>query len=125
MLFAADQLDGIHQFLGIGIIEQEGETLNRFVGQAAAAGFFPRQMLVKKVDLVARARELFTAHRAGRSAADDRYLSHGRVSLRAFNSVPGRGNPVLSSFSDGSQGDGPLGEGKDHQAKPGLEYSTE
>src|SRR2546430_14212135 len=75
--------------------------------------------------ILARARELFTAHRAGRSAADDRYLSHGRVSLRAFNSVPGRGNPVLSSFSDGSQGDGPLGEGKDHQAKPGLEYSTE
>src|SRR2546430_3859914 len=53
--------------------------------------------------ILARARELFTAHRAGRSAADDRYLSHGRVSLRAFNSVPGRGNPVLSSFSDGSQ----------------------
>jgi hypothetical protein len=50
---------------------------------------------------VARARELFTAHRAGRSAADDRYLSHGRVSLSAFNSVPGRGTPAMSSFGDG------------------------
>jgi hypothetical protein len=60
-------------------------------------------MLVKKIDLVARARELFTTHCAGRSAADDRYLSHGCVSLRAFNSVPGRGTPVLSSFCDSSK----------------------
>src|SRR5260370_16523265 len=88
VLFAADQLDGIHQFLGIGIIKQKREALDGFVRQAAAAGFFPRQMLVKKIDAMARACELFSAHRAGRSAADDRYLGHGRVSLSAFNSVP-------------------------------------
>ncbi len=76
--------------------------MNGFVGQAAAARFFPRQVLVKKIDFVARARELFTTHRAGRSTADDRYLSHGRVSLSAFNSVPGRGTPAMSSFGDGS-----------------------
>jgi hypothetical protein len=34
---------------------------------------------------------LFTAHRAGRSAADDCYLGHGRVSLSAFSSVLARG----------------------------------
>ncbi len=102
LLFAADQLDGIHQFLRIGIIEQEWKALNGFVGQAAAARFFPSQMLVKKIDLVARARKLFTAHRAGRPAADDRYLGHGCVSLRAFNAVPGRGTPVVSSLADES-----------------------
>src|SRR6266849_11153318 len=102
LLFAADQLDGIHQFLGIAIIEQKREALNGLVRQAAAAGFFPRQVLVKKVDLVARARELFTTHCAGRSAADDRYLCHGRDLLSAFNSVPARGTPAMSSFGDGS-----------------------
>src|SRR5205807_4787331 len=101
LLFAADQFDGIHQLLGIGIIEQEWKALNGFVRQAAAARFLPRQVLVKKIDLVARARELFAAHRAGRSAANDRYLSHGRVPLSAFNSVPGRGTPAVSSFGDG------------------------
>ena len=101
MFFAADQLDGIHQFFRIGIIEQEREALDCLVRQAAAAGFFPRQMLVKKIDLVARARELFTTHRAGRSAADDRYLGHGRVSLSAINSVPARGISAFSSIGDG------------------------
>src|SRR5437016_3795099 len=101
LLFATDQFDGIHQLLGIGIIEQEWKTLNGFVREAAAARFFPRQVLVKKIDLVARARELFATHRAGRSAADDRYLSHARVSLSVFNSVPGRGTPAMSSFGDG------------------------
>src|SRR5207249_10359772 len=88
--FSTDQLDGLHQFLGIGIIEQEWKALNGFVRQAADAGFFPRQVLVKKIDLVARARELLTTYRAGRSASVDRYLIHGRVSLSPFNSVPGR-----------------------------------
>jgi len=59
-------------------------------------------MLVKKVDLVARARELFTAHRARRSSADDCYLGHGCVSLSAINSVPARGIPAFSSIGDGS-----------------------
>src|SRR2546430_17342585 len=101
LLFATVQFDGVHQLLGIGIIEQEWKALNGFVRQAAAAGFFPRQVLVKKIDLGARARELFTTYRAGRSPADDRYLSHGRVSLTAFISFPGRGNPAMSSFGDG------------------------
>jgi hypothetical protein len=30
---------------------------------------------------VSRARKLLTAHRAGRSAADNRYLCHGSISL--------------------------------------------
>ena len=88
--------------------------------QAAAARFFPRQMLVKKFDFVARARKLFTAHCAGRSAADDCYLGHGSVSLRLSIPFPGGGMPVISSIGDGS-----LGEGKDHQAKASEEYSTE
>jgi len=76
LLFAADQFDGIHQLLGIRIIEQEWKALNGFVRQAAAAGFFHARCSSKRLTFMARARELFTTHRAGRSAADDRYLSH-------------------------------------------------
>src|SRR5437870_1859392 len=36
LLFATDQFDGVHQLLGIGIIEQEWKALNGFVRQAAA-----------------------------------------------------------------------------------------
>jgi len=38
------------------------------------AGFFPRQVLVKKINLVARRAELLTTHSAD-VRADDRYLS--------------------------------------------------
>src|SRR5260370_18275046 len=62
VLFAADQLDGIHQLLGIGIIKKEREALNGFVRQAAAAGFFPGEVLVKKIDCVAPAPELVSPH---------------------------------------------------------------
>jgi hypothetical protein len=41
-------------------------------------------VLVKKVYLVARSRQLLAAHCAGRSTADDRYLSHVLVSLSAI-----------------------------------------
>src|SRR5712664_545473 len=102
MIFAADQLDGIHEFFWIRIIKQEREALDRLVRQTAAAGFFPRKMLVKKINSVARARNLFTAHCAGRPSADDRYLGHGRASLSTINSVPARGIPAFSSFGDGS-----------------------
>src|SRR5882762_3423084 len=125
LLLAADQLDGIYQFFGIGIIKQEREALNGFVGQSAATGFFPSQVLIKKINLVARAPELLTAHCAGRSAADDCYMGHGRVSLRAFSRVRARGTSVMRSLGDWSYRDGALGEGKDHQAKARLEYSTE
>jgi len=102
LLFAADQLDGIHEFFWVGIIEQKREALNGFVRQPAAAWFFPCQVLVKKIDFVARASQLLATHRAGRSTADDRYLGHVRVSLSAINSVPARGIPAFSSFGDGS-----------------------
>ena len=67
----------MHEFLGIGIFKQEREALNGFVRQPAAARFFPGQVLVKNGDFVSRASELFTAHCAGGSAADDCYLRHG------------------------------------------------
>jgi hypothetical protein len=46
------------------------------MGEAAAAGLFPTKAFVKDVYVVSRARELFTAHCAGRPAADDCYLRH-------------------------------------------------
>src|SRR5260370_7363158 len=98
VIFAADQLDGIYEFFWIRIIKQEREALDGFVRQTAAAWFLPCQMLVKKVDLVARARELFTAHRARRSSPDDSYLAHDRVSLIATHSLPPRELPPFNSF---------------------------
>ncbi len=94
LVIAADQLDGVHQFLRIGIVEQEREALDGLVGEAAAAGLLPCQVLVKNIYRVARARKLFTAHRAGWSAADDRNICHVRVSLTASNSVAGMRNPL-------------------------------
>src|SRR4029077_7875294 len=58
---------------------------------SAAAGLFPCEVLVKNVDFVPRARKLLTAHRAGRSAADNYYLCHDRISLMASKPVRGRG----------------------------------
>jgi hypothetical protein len=57
------------------------------MSQTTAAGFFPSEALIKNVDLVSRARNLLTAHRAGRSAADNRNLSHDPISLLVSNSV--------------------------------------
>ena len=91
LIVAADELDRMNQFFGIRIIQQEREALDGFMGQSAAAGLFPCQVLVKNMDFVPRARELLTAHRAGRSAADDRYLCHDRISLMASKPVRGRG----------------------------------
>ena len=78
-------------------------------------------MLVKNIYRVARARKLFTAHRAGWSAADDRNICHVRVSLTASNSVAGMRNPLagrpclLGRSSDW----------KNNQTKTREEYSTE
>jgi len=101
MLFTADQLHGIHQFSwDRKIIEQEkGNNLNRFWwGQfRRRQGFFPTPRNARPNRLTlwpAAARELFhrTLRRKG-PPADDRYLSHGRVSLRAFQFRPWARNP--------------------------------
>src|SRR5882724_12520707 len=80
LLVAGDELDGVDQFFWIGIVEKKREALNGFVGEAAAAGFLPREMLVKNVDGVAGAGELFATHCSGRTAADNYDFSH-QVSL--------------------------------------------
>jgi hypothetical protein len=91
LIVAADELNRMHQLFGIRIIQKEREALDGFVSQSAAAGFFPCEVLVKNVDFVPRARKLLTAHRAGRSAADNHYLCHDRISLMASKPVRGRG----------------------------------
>ena len=77
MLFAADQVHRMYKFFRVGIFKQEREALDGFVRQPAAARLFPGQVLIKNGDFVSRASELFTAHCAGGSAADDCYLRHG------------------------------------------------
>jgi hypothetical protein len=91
LIVAADEVHRMHELLGIGIIQQEREALDRFMSQTAAAGLFPGEALIKNMDLVSRARKLLTAHRAGRSAADNYYLCHDRFSLMASKPVRGRG----------------------------------
>jgi len=80
LLVAADQFDGTNQLLRSGIFEKKREALDGFVGQPAAAWFFPCQVFVKDVDLVTRLSELLATHGTGGPATYDRYLSHGLAS---------------------------------------------
>src|ERR1700684_1483618 len=76
MIVAADQLNRLHQFFRIWIVEQEREVLYGFVRQPAAAWLFPCQVLIENAYRVSGARKLRTAHCARRSATDDRYVRH-------------------------------------------------
>src|SRR5215469_17730793 len=80
MLLAADQLNGVNQFLRIGVVQQEREALDGFVGESAAARLFPGEMLVKKIYFVTGASELLAAHCAGGPAANDCYFCHNFLS---------------------------------------------
>src|SRR5258707_10942870 len=79
LVFRADNLYVAPQFFRMRIVQQKREVLRGFIGEPAAAGFFPRQPLVKNVYGVSRTRELFPAHGARRSATDDDNLSHSFV----------------------------------------------
>ena len=57
MIVAADQLDGMHQFFRIRIVEQEREALDGFVREPAAARLLPRQVLVENIDRMSGARQ--------------------------------------------------------------------
>src|SRR5690242_18676496 len=81
MFLAADELDGVNELLGIRIVEQERETLDGFVGESAAAGLFPCEVLVKKVYFVTRKSELLATHCAGGPAANDCNFGHSVLSL--------------------------------------------
>ena len=74
---AGNQLRGTHDFLGMGAVEQERVRLDGFMGEAAAAGLFPRQALVVDCYVKTLAREAFAAQRAGGSASDNRDVFHG------------------------------------------------
>ena len=74
LIVARNQFNGVNQFFGMRIFQQEGIFLNRFVRQPAAARFFPRQVLVKNGHFVPGARQLLAAHGSRRPSADYRYL---------------------------------------------------
>jgi len=76
LILRADDLDVSHQFLWMGIVQQKREVLGGFISEPAAARLFPRQPLIKNIYRVSRARELFPAHGARRSATDDDNVSH-------------------------------------------------
>src|SRR5205807_1510859 len=67
MFLAANELNGVNELLGIRIVEQERETLDGCVGESAAAGLFPSELLV--------------THCAGGSAANDCNFGHSLLSL--------------------------------------------
>lgn len=54
--------------------------MDGFVGESAAAGLLPSEVLVKKTYSVARASELFATHCARRPAANDCYFGHNFLS---------------------------------------------
>ena len=76
LILRADNLHLLNQFLRQRIVQQEREALRGFVGQPAAARFFPREMLVKNVDGVSCASELFAAHGSRRPTTDNDIVSH-------------------------------------------------
>ena len=85
MFLAADEVDGMNQLFGIRIVEQEREALDGFVGESAAAGFFPGEVLVKEIYFVTGAGELLAAHCAGGPAANNCNFGHTCVrTLRVF-----------------------------------------
>src|ERR1700704_650857 len=117
MLIAADEFDFSDQFFRVGIIEEKRETLDGFVGQAAAAGLFPSQMFIEYGDVVASAGELFAAHGARRPTPDNRYFSHCYIFLACRKSI-GMRNASFGGFGEPSN--------MDNQPAETLEkYSTE
>src|ERR1700693_5805842 len=115
MFVAADEFNFSDQFFGIGIIEEKGETLDGFVGEATAAGLFPRQMFVENGDVVASASELFAAHGARRTTPDNRYFSHCYIFLACRKSI---GWESFGGFGEPSNMD-------NQQAETLEKYSTE
>src|ERR1700722_11114470 len=87
MFFAADDIDFYHQFFGVRIVEEKWKTLDGFVGQAAAAGLFPSQMLIKNGDVIASTCELLAAHSARRTTTNNRYFSHCYIFLACRKSI--------------------------------------
>src|SRR5260221_14512479 len=121
LLVAADQLDRAHQLFGVRIIEEERKALDRFVGQPAAAGLFPSQMLVKNSNGVACSRQLLATHRSRWPATDNCNLCHAFGNSRARIAPCARicRRKALSVLRACS------GDGEDHQAETSEEYSTE
>src|SRR5260370_17649177 len=62
LFVAGDELDGVNQFFWIGIVEEKRKALNGFMSEAATAGFLPGEMLVKNIDGVPEACDLFATH---------------------------------------------------------------
>jgi hypothetical protein len=81
MFLAAYKFDGMNELFGIRIVEQEREALDGFVCESSAAGLFPGEVLVKKMDFVTGASELLATHCAGGPAANDCNFGHSVLSL--------------------------------------------
>jgi hypothetical protein len=96
------------------------------VREPAAARLLPGKMLVKKLNRVTRPGQLLAAHRAGRSAADDRNVCHLGIFLTASDSVAGS----LNNIAEPAKRLGPvlqaiLCDREDNHRKSSEEYSTE
>src|ERR1700722_5513893 len=87
MFFAADDVDFSDQFFGVGVVEEKRKTLNGLMGQAAAAGLFPSQVLIKNGDVISSAGELLAPYGARRTTTDNRYFSHCYIFLACRKSI--------------------------------------
>jgi len=74
---AGDQLDLMNHFFGVRAIEQEWIVKDGFMCEASAAGFFPGEVLIEKIDLEAGGGKPLGAQSSGRSSAHDRYPPRG------------------------------------------------
>ena len=110
VVIAADELDGADDFFRKRIIEQEGIRLDGLVREAAAARFFPGEMLVYDGDAMPGASKLSPAHGSGRTTADDSNFRHCE-NLAAECLICSRARNRS-------------GPGKDEQGTTRREYST-
>lgn len=79
MSAGGNEFGSVNLFFRGGAVEEERIFFDGFVGEAAAAGFFPGEMLVEKGDVESSDAQFFGAKSAGGPAADNGNVLHSRV----------------------------------------------
>lgn len=90
MSAGGDEFGVMNLFFGGRAVEEEGIFFDGFVGEAAAAGLFPSQMLVEKRDVESGNAQFFGAKSAGGTAANNGNAFHSRVLPTDENSAQAR-----------------------------------
>ena len=94
-----DEFGAVNLFFFGGAVEEERIFFDGLVGKAAAAGFFPGEMLVEKRDVESGNAEFFGAKSAGGAPADNGNVLHLRVLRTDEKSAQARTVEYSTKFS--------------------------